>query len=128
MSRTPRRPAEPPLPPYGTNDTPPPEIEEPTDEEVAALVFEEAPTTALDVLREHRWLVVGALAIAALAVVLVWLSRPNFLEQPDPPRVGGDVRPFPIDPDAPMNMVFGLLGAQAPHPVPADQRLARYSY
>lgn len=130
MSRTARRPAEavPPPPPVVEEELPPPEAEAPTEEEVAARVFEEPPAGPLDVLRERRALVVGGLVIVALAAALFWWSRPNFVEQADPPLVSGDVRPFPVDPDAPINMVFGLLGAQAPHPVPQDARLARYSY
>jgi hypothetical protein len=130
MSRTARPPGEPIQPPVEEAPPPPPlqDTEARTDAQIAAEVFEMPPASLLDRLRERRTLVVGALAIVALAVILFWWSRPNFIEQPDPPLVSGDVRPFPVDPDAPISMVFGLLGAQAPHPVPEDSRLARYSY
>jgi hypothetical protein len=128
MSRTARRPGEAVGPPPPVEEVPPPPAAEAPGEEEAAPIFEEAPAGVLDSLRERRALVVGAVVIVALAAALYWWTRPDFVEQPDPPVVSGDLRPLPIEADAPISMVFGLLGTQAPHPAPEDARLARYSY
>jgi hypothetical protein len=128
MSRTARRAAEAvaPTPPV-EEALPPPETEAPAAEE-AAPIFEEAPAGVLDILRERRALAVGAVVVVGLAAALFWWTRPNFVAQPDPPAVSGDVRPLPVEADAPISMVFGLLGVQSPHPAPEDASLARYSY
>jgi hypothetical protein len=76
-----------------------------------------------------RGLAIGAGIIVVLAVTLYLTTRPRFVAQAHPAAaVDQDVRPLPIEPGAPVTMVFALLGTQAPRPVPDEPRLARYSY
>ncbi len=127
MSRTARRAGAPETPPP-VEEAPPPPISEAPPEEEPVVVVEELRPGLLELLLERRALTIGAGTIIVLAAVLYWWTRPNFIQQPEPPVVSEDVLPFPVEADAPISMVFGLLGAQAPHPVPEDARLARYSY
>jgi hypothetical protein len=74
-------------------------------------------------------IVVGAMIIVILAATLFLTTRPRFVAQEHPAAVQEDeVRPLPLEPGAPVPMVFALLGTQDPRPVPEAPRLARYSY
>ena len=82
-----------------------------------------------EVLSGRRWMGLGAVAVVVLAAILFFTSGPRFVRQPHPAEVEPvDIRPLPFDPGAPTNMVFAVLGTQAPSPHPDDQRLTRYAY
>lgn len=90
---------------------------------------EEPPGLISEVLSGRRWMGVGAVAILVLAAILFFTSGPRFVRQAHPPEVEPvDIRPLPFDPGAPTNMVFAVLGTQAPSPHPDDQRLTRYVF
>ena len=82
-----------------------------------------------EVMSGRRWMGLGAVAILVLAAILLFTSGPRFVQQPHPAEVEPtEIRPLPFDPGTPINMVFAVLGTQAPSPHPDDPRLTRYAF
>ncbi len=97
----------------------PPRVPVPTTDWVA---------TILRLARNKRLVSVGGTAIAVLATVLFVTSRPRFSAAESPPIYNGVVRPFPVNPNDPIGMVFAALGPQTGVPNPTSRSLERYSY
>ncbi len=92
-------------------------------------VIEPGPLDQLRELARRRPVpVVGIPLIVILLVALVSRSGPAFIQQPSPVPLAGEVLPLPIEPGAPLSVVFGVLGVQPPRPSPEGQTLERYSY
>ncbi|HXV85469.1 MAG TPA: hypothetical protein VD793_02165 [Gemmatimonadales bacterium] len=78
---------------------------------------------------QRRPYVAGAIAVVLVALsVMVALSGPRFVEQPDPPPATGDPRPLALEPGAAVPMVFAILGVQPPRTHPEAPALERYAY
>ncbi len=75
-----------------------------------------------------RTIVAGAGLIAGLALVLVFLTGPNFVNEPHPRPFVGTPRPLPIEAGMPLETVFAILGTQSPQAHPDASALARYAY
>jgi hypothetical protein len=92
-------------------------------------VEEKPPGLIREVLAGRRWMGVGAVAVLVLAAILFFTSGPRFVRQSHPAEVEPvEIRPLPFNPGTPTNMVFAVLGTQAPSPHPDDQRLTRYAF
>ncbi len=75
-----------------------------------------------------RSIVIGVLLIVVLGVLVLASSGPRFVPQPRPVPFQGEVRPLPIEPNAPVSTVFAVLGTRSPRAHPTAPQLARYSY
>ncbi len=87
----------------------------------------------LDKLRQlaeqRRLLAVGGASIAVLAIVFLLTSGPRFMEGQYPTVVDeAQVRPLPLQPNAPVTTMFSTLGTRLPKTNPSSPRLAQYSY
>jgi hypothetical protein len=77
----------------------------------------------------RRFYVAGGALIVMLVAVLWLTSGPRFTPGVNPaPVADADVRPLPLDPNAPIALVFAALGTKSPQQNPDDQRLFRYTY
>lgn len=81
-----------------------------------------------DLARRRPVPVIGVPLIVVLFIALISRSGPAFIQQPSPVPLVGEVLPLPIEPGAPLNLVFGVLGVRPPRPSPDAQALERYSY
>jgi hypothetical protein len=78
---------------------------------------------------QRRFLAVAGGSVTVLAVVLLMMSGPRFIEALSPVPVDDDaVRPLPLNPNVSVRVAFGTLGSKPPKPNPDAQRLTRYSY
>lgn len=88
--------------------------------------------TRLDKIRKRvrgrPFLYAGAAAIPLLAVLLIMIGGPRYVDAPDPPAPVGAPRPLPLKPDGPIQTAFSVLGAVPPQAVPEAPQLARYEY
>ncbi|GBD33307.1 hypothetical protein HRbin33_02290 [bacterium HR33] len=94
-----------------------------------------APEVKPTMLERLRWQVrrrpiqaIGIPLILVLLGLLVFRSRPKFVEQPHPALFSGEVLPLPIEPGQPITAVFAILGTQPPRPHPEARVLERYYY
>lgn len=71
---------------------------------------------------------VAAAGAAALAAVLLAVSGPRFVEAPQPPLLLGDARDLPVEPGAPVSVLFAVLGTREPRPHPTAPQLAQYAF
>lgn len=95
-----------------------------------APVPEESWFDRLQNLAEKRSLfTVTAASIVVVAIVLLLTSGPRFMAGLYPiPIADADVRPLPLNPNAPVTAAFSVLGNKPPRPNPDSRRLERYSY
>ena len=77
---------------------------------------------------QRQFRVAGAAAAVILVVALVVTSGPQFKQGMYPQVPAGDARPLPLDPNVPVTVAFGALGARTPSANPDSPRLARYTY
>jgi hypothetical protein len=78
--------------------------------------------------RNKQVMSIGGSLIVVLTIVLFMTSRPRFSEAASPPIYNGVVRPFPVNPNDPIGMIFAALGPQTGQPNPTSRSLERYSY
>ena len=58
---------------------------------------------------------VGLALVSAVVLSLVFvITRPDFIEEYDPPLINQAPRPFPVPVNLPIDGVFALLGTVAP--------------
>ncbi len=78
--------------------------------------------------RERPVMAIGWMLAAVLLVVVIVSAGPTFIEAPNPAEPTGEVRPLPVEPNAPVVTAFAVLGPQPPQAVPDAPQLARYAY
>jgi hypothetical protein len=109
----------------------------------SALAVPEAPVTTqprlptpvetriaqvLALVRSRSFLTAGCGLILLLILVLVLSTQARFSSADSPARYSGVVRPFPVNPNDPIAMVFSAVGPQVSQPNPTARTLERYSY
>lgn len=83
----------------------------------------------LDLGNRRRLVTTSIAAIALVALIVILTSRPRFMEGLYPVRVDeSDVRPLPLNPNAPIQVAFAALGAKPAGSNPDSPRVTRYSY
>jgi len=111
------------------------EASAPMDEEALAEALEEPSflERVLESLGSMRGTAInltkfGPPIIAVLLVTLFWISRPTFVDQPNPVEFSGSPQPLTIMPGQPVNIVQAVLGVQQPTVHPRGGAAQRYSY
>jgi hypothetical protein len=82
----------------------------------------------LALLRNRSTLTGAGVLILLLVFFLVNSTRARFTAADSPARFSGVVRPFPVNPNDPIAMVFSAVGPQVSQPNPTARTLERYSY
>jgi hypothetical protein len=67
--------------------------------------------------------------VSAIVLSLVYvITRPDFIEEYDPPLITQAPRPIPVPVNLPIDGIFAILGAVAPSTNPDTPMLARYHF
>ncbi len=66
--------------------------------------------------------------LLVILVAVVWFTNTAKYSDQRSPGVVASPLPFPVQPGAPVEILFSVLGTQPPGQHPSDRRLARYQY